>query len=79
MSNEIGLDFVRFSCVGQENKVVDGEMACSGFAVEVFFTDCGSYIKKPIFCEENWQAFCGIVYLERGDDCGDGEIGGLCS
>uniref|UniRef100_A0A915ILN2 Uncharacterized protein n=1 Tax=Romanomermis culicivorax TaxID=13658 RepID=A0A915ILN2_ROMCU len=24
----MGLDFVRHSCVGQENKVVDGKIAC---------------------------------------------------
>uniref|UniRef100_A0A915L5C9 Uncharacterized protein n=1 Tax=Romanomermis culicivorax TaxID=13658 RepID=A0A915L5C9_ROMCU len=37
-SNEVRLNFVCFSCVGQENKVVGGEIACSGFAVKVFFT-----------------------------------------
>uniref|UniRef100_A0A915K7N7 Uncharacterized protein n=1 Tax=Romanomermis culicivorax TaxID=13658 RepID=A0A915K7N7_ROMCU len=36
-------------------------------------------IQKPVFCEENWQAFRGIVDLERGNDCGYGGIGGLCS
>uniref|UniRef100_A0A915HTW2 Uncharacterized protein n=1 Tax=Romanomermis culicivorax TaxID=13658 RepID=A0A915HTW2_ROMCU len=34
-------------------------------------------IQKPIFCEENWWVFCGVVDLERGDDCGYGGIGGL--
>uniref|UniRef100_A0A915JJL4 Uncharacterized protein n=1 Tax=Romanomermis culicivorax TaxID=13658 RepID=A0A915JJL4_ROMCU len=44
-SNEVGLDFVRLSPVGQEDKIVDGEVACSGFSIKVFFTDCGRCIK----------------------------------
>uniref|UniRef100_A0A915J8M4 Uncharacterized protein n=1 Tax=Romanomermis culicivorax TaxID=13658 RepID=A0A915J8M4_ROMCU len=36
-------------------------------------------VQKSIFREENWPALCSVVDLERGDDCGDSGISGLCS
>uniref|UniRef100_A0A915L2C8 Uncharacterized protein n=1 Tax=Romanomermis culicivorax TaxID=13658 RepID=A0A915L2C8_ROMCU len=44
-TNEIGLDFVRLLCVGQENKIVDGRVTCLGFSIEILFTDRGGCIK----------------------------------
>uniref|UniRef100_A0A915LA60 Uncharacterized protein n=1 Tax=Romanomermis culicivorax TaxID=13658 RepID=A0A915LA60_ROMCU len=34
-------------------------------------------IQKPIFCEENQRAFCSVVDLERGDNCGYDWVGNV--
>uniref|UniRef100_A0A915HEE2 Uncharacterized protein n=1 Tax=Romanomermis culicivorax TaxID=13658 RepID=A0A915HEE2_ROMCU len=77
-TNKVGLNFVSFPCVGQEDKFIDIEVECSGFWIEIFFTDHGGFIES-ILCEENWRALCGIVDLERGKDCCDGWVSGLCA
>uniref|UniRef100_A0A915I907 Uncharacterized protein n=1 Tax=Romanomermis culicivorax TaxID=13658 RepID=A0A915I907_ROMCU len=53
-TNEVGLNFVCLLCVGQEDKVIDGEVGCSGFLIKIFFTDHGGCIKG--FLQERYRS-----------------------